>query len=126
MLLLLTGVLLTLTGCLAGALLAWTQASLPDPDPSSLTLWVLFPLFGLLGHALAVRGARLTQWHGLAQGLGVLHLMLALSCAVGLLFNQLGWWHSATGPLGLWYVLGLAGVPGLLSTLAPHLIHLDG
>lgn len=118
MLLLLSGVSLTLLGCLAGSLLAWMPATLADPHPPGLALWVLFPLFVTTGYALAVIGARQTQWRSLTQGLGVLLLLLALSSAIALMLSALGWWQSAAGSLGQWYVLALAGVPGVLGTAA--------
>ena len=92
MLLLLSGVSLTLMGCLAGALLAWIPLS-PTGQAPSLALWVLFPLFVLGGYVLAVMGARQAHWRGLTLGLGAVLLLLALSCAVGLLLQALGAWQ---------------------------------
>jgi hypothetical protein len=111
MLLLLSGVSLTLMGCLAGALLAWIPLS-PTGQAPSLALWVLFPLFVLGGYVLAVMGARQAHWRGLTLGLGAVLLLLALSCAVGLLLQALGAWQPMAGSAALWYVLTLAGVPG--------------
>jgi hypothetical protein len=113
MLLLLTGIALTLMGCLAGALLLWMPAG-PEGVSPSLALWVLFPLFILLGYALAVIGARRAQWRGLTLGLGALLLLLALAAAVALILSAAGLWQAPTGMLPLWYVLTLAGLPGCI------------
>lgn len=117
MLLLLTGVTLTFMGCLAGALLAWMPAGEAGEAPS-LALWLLFPLFVLLGYALVVVGGRRAQWRGLTLGLGGLLLVLALSAAVGLMLWAVGLWQPAAGPWSLWYVLALAGLPGFIGVAA--------
>jgi hypothetical protein len=113
MLLLITGVALTLMGCLAGALLLCMPAG-PSGEAPSWALWLLFPLFVLLGYALAVIGARRSQWHGLTLGLGAVLLMLALAAALGLVLSAAGVWHAPLGTLPLWYVMVLAGLPGAI------------
>ncbi len=113
MLLLITGVALTLMGCLAGALLLCMPAG-PSGEAPSWALWLLFPLFVLLGYALAVIGARRSQWHGLTLGLGAVLLMLALAAALGLVLSAAGVWYAPLGTLPLWYVMVLAGLPGAI------------
>ena len=66
--------------------------------------------YGTLGSFLM--GARQAHWRGLTLGLGAVLLLLALSCAVGLLLQALGAWQPMAGSAALWYVLALAGVPG--------------
>jgi hypothetical protein len=84
MLLLITGVALTLMGCLAGALLLCMPAG-PSGEAPSWALWLLFPLF-----------------------------VLALAAALGLVLSAAGVWHAPLGTLPLWYVMVLAGLPGAI------------
>lgn len=88
--------------------------------PPGLTLWVLFPLFTLLGYALVVAGSRDPAVKLPTLALAVPLLLLALVAAIALVVGAAGLRpvgdQGGTAPL--WYVLVLGGALGALGTAA--------
>jgi len=86
--------------------------------PPGLTLWVLFPLFTLIGYALIVAGSRDPAVKLPTLALAVPLLLLAVVAAIALVAGAAGL-RAIGGEAGsapLWYVLVLGGVLGALGT----------
>lgn len=109
-----TGIVLLLLGLLCGALLTLGALGLVDVEPG-LTLWILFPLFGIGGYFLAASAGSDDKARMLTRASGIVHALLGLAAAVGLVLQAANLFQSR-GTLTLWYVLvvGLVlGVSGL-------------
>ncbi len=118
MFLTLAGGLLALLGLLSGLLLVGAPLGLGPASPS-MVIWLLFPLFTVVGYGLAVMGSKSG-----AAGVGVTRavagalLLLALVAALALFARAAGLGAAQGGSMGLWYVLVLAGAVGGLGTAA--------
>ena len=113
----LAGGLLALLGVLSGAALAASAFGLAS---AGLALWILFPLFTLLGWFLLVV-SDVDPLRGTATRLVALPLLvLAMLCALALVAGGAGLVHvqDAGGTLALSYVLVVAGVLGATGTAA--------
>lgn len=112
MAMLITGALFVLLGLFSGAvLLAAPLALVPlTPEP---VLWVLFPLFSILGYALFAVAARRQQVRGMSRLVAWLLLLLALLSAVALVAAAASL-RPVTSTLPLWYVLCVAGLLGIV------------
>ena len=84
----------------------------PGAWSPSVALWVLFPLFTLIGYGLIVVGAKAPHLPRLSFGVSCLLLLLAVVAAVGLVLTATSFVPVVGSPLSLWYVLGVAGVLG--------------
>ncbi len=111
MVLLVAGALLMAMGLFAGSVLVLAPLGLAPWSPD-LALWVLFPLFSILGYALFVVGAKAAHIRGLSFAVSCLLLLLAVSSAAGLVLAAASVVHPVGSTLSLWYVLAIAGVLG--------------
>jgi hypothetical protein len=114
MILIAAGALLAGLGLLSAALLlaaplGWTA------DPG-LSLWVLFPLFTLLGYSLLVVGGRDPSARLSTRALALPLLLLAGLAAIGLVVGAAGILPLHGGSAPLWYVLVLGGVIGAIGS----------
>jgi len=109
-----TGLVLLLLGVLCGALLLLGALGLVAVEPG-LTLWILFPGFGIGGYLLAATVGRDDSARWLTRASGIAHALLGLGAAVGLVLQAASIFQGR-GTLTLWYVLGVGlvlGVSGL-------------
>ena len=116
MIMIAAGALLAGLGLLSAALLVaapWGWVAEPG-----LSLWVLFPLFTLLGFALLVIGGRDPAARISTRALALPLLLLAALSAVGLVVGGAGLLtlHGSSAPL--WYVLVLGGLVGAVGSAA--------
>src|SRR5690242_15121006 len=65
-------------------------------------LWVLFPLFSILGFVLFVIGARTAQIRGVSLAISALLLLLAVASAAGLVLSAVSIVQPVSGTLSLW------------------------
>jgi hypothetical protein len=113
MLLAIGGAFLMALGLFSGAVLTLVPLGLV-PWTSDLTLWVLFPLFCVMGYGLVVIGTRSANARGWTLGASAALLLLAALAAVGLVLRAAAIVHSELGSASLWYVLIVAGLLGLI------------
>jgi hypothetical protein len=116
MILIAAGALLAGLGLLAAALLV--AAPLGWVAEPGLTLWVLFPLFTILGYGLLVIGGRDPAARLSTRALALPLLLLAALAAVGLVVGAAGIRPLQGGSAPLWYVLVLGGVIGAIGSAA--------
>jgi hypothetical protein len=107
---LVVGIALVVMGLFAAAMLVLAPLGLVALSAGPV-LWVLFPLFTLVGFVLCAANAR-TALRPLTLGASWMLLALALGAAAGLLLEGVGVVHPAANTLPLWYVLGVAGLLG--------------
>jgi hypothetical protein len=117
MVLLIAGALLVAMGLFAGSVLVVAPLGLA-PWSADLALWVLFPLFSVVGYALFVVGAKARHVRELSFALSCLLLLLAVSSAAGLVLAAASVVHPIGDTLSLWYVLAIAGVLGTVGVAA--------
>lgn len=111
------GVLLVVLGLLAGAALVAADLGIGGLAGGP-TLWVLFPLFSLVGYALFIVGARQGTIRGLSGLVSALLLLLALTAAAALVLAAASVVHLPGDTSALWYVLAVAGVLGAVGAAA--------
>lgn len=112
MLIVITGGVLALLGFLSAVILVTAPMGWMAATPG-LTLWVLFPLFTLVGYGLLAVGSRDPAVRVPTRLLGGGLLLLALLAAIGLMASGAGLLQlhgDSSAPL--WYVLVLGGVIG--------------
>lgn len=117
MLIAIAGGLLALLGLLSAAILVaapmgWVAAT---PGP---VLWVLFPLFTLVGYGLLVAGSRDPAVRLPTRVMAGLLLVAALVAAIGLVAGAAGLMAVPGGSASLWYVLVLGGIVGAVGSAA--------
>jgi len=113
MALLLAGSFLIALGVFSGAVLVLVPLGLVAWKAGPV-LWVLFPLFCVSGYILFVMGGRVTQIRPLSVAVSVVLLLLAMAAAAALVMQAAGVVPAAGDTLSLWYVLGVAGVLGIM------------
>ncbi|HEX5684095.1 MAG TPA: hypothetical protein VFY73_08675 [Ideonella sp.] len=112
MLIVITGGVLALLGFLSAVVLVTAPMGWMAATPG-LTLWVLFPLFTLIGYGLLVVGSRDPAVRAPTRLLGGGLLLLALLAAIGLMASGAGLVQlRGDSSASLWYVLVLGGVIG--------------
>jgi hypothetical protein len=82
--------------------------------PAGYVLWILFPLFSILGYALFVMGAKMSNIRGMSVAVSCLLLLLAVASAVGLVLDGAGLIRAASSTVSLWYVFVIAGLLGAM------------
>lgn len=97
---------------LVAAPLGWVAAT------TGTTLWVLFPLFTLLGYGLLVVGSRDPAVRLPTRVMAGLLLLAAVVAAIGLVAGAAGLWAVPGGSASLWYVLVLGGIVGAVGSAA--------
>ena len=113
MVLLIVGAFLLALGLFSGVVLVVAPLGLATWSPG-VTLWVLFPLFSIIGYTLFVIGAKTTQIRMLSLGVSCLLLLLALVSAAALVMASASVVEPVDSTLSLWYVLVIAGVLGAI------------
>jgi hypothetical protein len=114
MILIAAGALLAGLGLLAAALLV--AAPFGWVAEPGLSLWVLFPVFTLLGYCLLVVGGRDPAARLSTRALALPLLLLAAVAAVGLVVGGAGLLTLHGSSVPLWYVLVLGGVIGAVGS----------
>ncbi len=115
MLLVIAGGLLAALGLVAAALLVAAPLGWVALTPG-LTLWVLFPLFTLIGYGLLAVGSRDPAVKAPTLLMAAPLLVLAVLAAGGLMAVAAGLVNVAGGTAALWYVLVLGGLLGALGS----------
>lgn len=109
------GIVLLALGIISGLFLLLFPLGLTSGAPG-ITLWVLFPLFTILGYLMAAAPARDSMVPMLSRASGALLLLLALGSGVVLVMQAGGVLQPQNDTTSLWYVLvvgivlGAAGV----------------
>lgn len=119
MLIAIVGGVLAALGFLSAVALVAAPLGMSAAAPG-LTLWVLFPLFTLIGYSLIVVGSRDPAVKLPTLALAVPLLLLALVAAVAIVASAAGLRpiNGEDGSAPLWYVLVLGGVLGAVGTAA--------
>lgn len=117
MLLVIVGGVLAALGILAAALLVAAPLGLVAAAPG-LSLWILFPLFTLVGYGLLVVGSRDPAAKAPTRMLAVPLLLVALLAAIGLMASGASMVSidGGSGTAPLWYVLVLGGLLGAVGS----------
>jgi vacuolar-type H+-ATPase subunit I/STV1 len=111
------GAALLIMGLFAGGVLVLAPVGLVPWSPE-VVLWVIFPLFSVIGYALFVVGARAQQiqWLSLVASWSLLALALvsaaALVCVATAMVRPVG------STVSLWYVFVVAGLIGAIGAAA--------
>lgn len=115
MALVIAGGVLALLGLAAALLLVAAPLGLTGAAPG-LSLWLLFPLFSVLGYTLLVIGSRDPAVRLPTRMLAMPMLLVSLVAAVGLVAAAGGLLKLAASSASLWYVLVLAGTVGVVGS----------
>lgn len=111
------GLVFLALGVLSGALLVLVPLGLID-GTAGLTLWILFPVFTIMGYLMAAVTAEPKMLPMLSRFSGVLLLLLALVAGVTLVLQGGAILETRADTFSLWYVLGIGvalGAAGLAS-----------
>jgi hypothetical protein len=111
MVLSIVGGLLLALGLFAGTALVLVPLGLAHMADGA-ALWVLFPLFSVIGFTLFATGARIINLPSILFGVSCLLLVLAVASAAGLVLEATALLQPAGSTLALWYVMAVAGVLG--------------
>jgi hypothetical protein len=111
MILLLVGLAFILLGLFSGGILVAAPFGLVTLEPS-LSLWVFFPAFSLLGLALVIVAAKSEHIRRLSLMVSGVLLALALASACGLVLSGASMARAPSGTSSLWFVLVVAGILG--------------
>jgi hypothetical protein len=115
MMLFIAGGLLAALGLLAAVLLVVAPLGWVTLSPGA-TLWVLFPLFTLVGYGLLAIGSRDPAVKAPTLLIAAPLLLLAVLAAGGLMANGAGLVSIGGGTAPLWYVLVLGGLLGAVGS----------
>jgi len=111
MVLLVAGALVVALGLFSGIVLTLAPLGLAPWSPE-LVLWVLFPLFSVIGYVLVAMAGKTTQVRGFTFAVSCLLLLLALASAAGVVLSAASVIRPVGSTMPLWYVLVVAGVLG--------------
>ena len=111
MILLVAGAFLVALGLFSGVVLTLAPLGLAPWSPE-LVLWVLFPVFSVVGYLLFATAARTAQVRGFTFTVSCLLLLLALAAAAGMVLSAASVIKPVGSMLPLWYVLVVAGLLG--------------
>ena len=111
MVLLVAGALVVTLGLFSGIVLTLAPLGLAPWSPE-LVLWVLFPLFSVVGFLLVAMAGKTTQVRGFTFAVSCLLLLLALASAAGVVLSAASIIRPVGSVMPLWYVLVVAGVLG--------------
>ncbi|APV51175.1 hypothetical protein BWI17_16700 [Betaproteobacteria bacterium GR16-43] len=109
--LIVAGLILLALGVLSGAYLLLVPFGVVAGE-AGLALWVLFPVFSILGYLLAAAPARDSSLPLLTRGAGVVLLLLALLAAVGIVLDSTAILPARGDLASVWYVLVIGLVLG--------------
>ena len=105
------GAVLLVLGLFAGLALVLAPLGLVAWSTGPL-LWLLFPVFSVLGYVLFVIGARNASIRWLSLAASCLLLLLALASAAGLVLDAASVFKPVGSTVSLWYVFIVAGLVG--------------
>jgi hypothetical protein len=105
------GLVLLALGLLSGAFLLLAPLGITAGTPG-LALWVLFPVFTVLGYLMAAAAARDAIVPVLSRASGAILLLMALAAAAVLVLQGGGMMAPREDTTPLWYVLALGIVLG--------------
>ncbi|WP_342119367.1 hypothetical protein [Pseudoduganella sp. OTU4001] len=111
MVLAIIGALILALGLFSGTALVMAQLGVGGLEASA-SLWLMFPLFSVVGYLMFATGARVANFRVLSFGVSIALLLLALGCAVALVADATALMALRGGTGALWYVLLIAGVLG--------------
>ena len=111
MVLLVAGAFVVALGLFSGVVLTLAPLGLAPWSPE-LVLWVLFPVFSVVGFLLVAMAGRTTQVRGFTFAVSCLLLLLALASAAGVVLSAASVIRPVGSVMPLWYVLVVAGVLG--------------
>lgn len=111
MILAIVGALLLALGLFSGAALVLAQLGIGQMAAGA-SLWLMFPLFSVVGYLMFATGARLANFRALSFGVSIALLVLAVGCAAALVADATALVALHGGTAALWYVLLVAGVLG--------------
>jgi hypothetical protein len=111
MILLVVGIAFVLLGLFSGGVLVAAPFGLITLEPS-LSLWVFFPVFSLLGLALVIVGDKTAHIRSLSLIVSAVLLLLAVASALGLVLAGASMARAPSGTSSLWFVLVVAGILG--------------
>ena len=111
MVLIVAGALVVALGLSSGIVLTLAPLGLAPWSPE-LVLWVLFPLFSVIGYVLVAMAGKTTQVRGFTFAVSCLLLLLALASAAGVVLSAASVIRPVGSVMPLWYVLVVAGVLG--------------
>ena len=111
MVLIVAGALVVALGLFSGIVLTLAPLGLAPWSPE-LVLWVLFPLFSVIGYVLVAMAGKTTQVRGFTFAVSCLLLLLALASAAGVVLSAASVIRPVGSVMPLWYVLVVAGVLG--------------
>jgi hypothetical protein len=115
MLLFIAGAVLAALGLVCALLLLAAPLGVVATTPG-MSLWVLFPLFTLIGYTLLAVGSRDPAVKAPTRWLAVPLLLVALIAAVALVGAGAGMLSIGGGSAALWYVLVLGGLLGVVGS----------
>jgi hypothetical protein len=113
MLLLIAGLVLLALGLFAGGVLVAAPLGLLPYSPGAV-LWVLFPVFSVIGYVLFVIGGKNAQIRSGSVIVSSLLLLLSLASAVALVLQAAAIVQPQGSTLSLWDVLVVAGMVGVV------------
>ena len=111
MLLLLIGIIFVSLGLFSGAILVAAPLGWISLEPSA-SLWLLFPLFSILGLTLVILGAKIGQIRKVLLTVSCLLLLLSTASAIGLFLLGASVTAAVTNSMSLWFVLAIGGTLG--------------
>jgi hypothetical protein len=111
MVVLLAGAVLVLMGLFSGAVLVAGPLGV-DAGTPGIALWILFPLFTLVGYMLTVAGSSTSQVQSFSFGVSCALLVLAVVAAVALVLSAASMVPLKGNAMPLWYVFAIAGSVG--------------
>ena len=111
MVLLVAGAFVVALGLFSGIVLTLAPLGLAPWSPE-LVLWVLFPVFSVVGFLLVAMAGKTTQVRGFTFAVSCLLLLLALASAAGVVLSAASVIRPVGSVMPLWYVLLVAGVLG--------------
>jgi hypothetical protein len=115
MALVIAGGVLAFLGLAAALLLVAAALGFTGASPG-LSLWVLFPLFSVLGYTLLVVGSRDPAVRLPTRLLALPMLLVSLVAAIGLVAAGGGLVKLTGSSLPLWYVMAFAGTVGVIGS----------
>ncbi len=115
--LLIVGLLFLALGLFAGTALVVAPMGLGTLS-AGLMLWIIFPLFSIVGYVMFVIGAKVGNIRLLSSIVSWLLLLLAMAAAIGLVLVAASIVTTEASTLSLWYVLVIAGMLGGIGAAA--------
>ncbi|MGL4605185.1 MAG: hypothetical protein ACRCU9_13665 [Iodobacter sp.] len=113
MALLIFGSLLIVMGLLAGSVLLIAPLGIAEITPG-IALWLLFPGFSIGGYILLIVATEIARLRVLSIFLSSLLLLLAAAAAAELLLCASTLLQPVGNTWGLWYVLVISGLLGVI------------